>query len=96
MNETDFTLCDHFDFADGKGGNVTEMLMTVLPAHIEGNTVILDGRYRITANVGAWAQEFLSFEGDQNLTADWNTEGVTRLSLTVENAEKVIITVKKI
>lgn len=96
LNETDFTLCDHFDFADGKGGNVTEMLLTVLPVRIDGDAVVLDDRYRITTNVGAWAQEFLSFEGDQNLTADWGTEGVTRLSLTVENAEDVRITLKKI
>lgn len=96
LRENELSLCDRFGFADGKGGNVTEMLMTVLPAHIEGNAVILDGRYRITANVGAWAQEFLSFEGDQNLTADWDTEGVTRLSLTVENADTITVTVEKI
>ena len=98
MTLTDYamTLKDRFSFMEASSCKVTEMLITALPVCMEENAVVLDGRYRITANTGIWTQETLPFDGDASLRADWGVEELIRLQLTVEHADSITITIEKI
>ena len=95
LTDDGMVLRDRFSFRAGVPHSAKEMLITALPVSIEQNTAVLDGRYRITANTGIWKQEVLSFEGDTSLQATWGTEALIRLSLTVEHAGCVTVTIKR-
>ena len=93
--EQGLTCTDRFAFANDASQSVTEVLVTTLPSRIEGNSVILKDAYRIYADCGAVTTEFTPFQ-DPKLESDWNTNGVTRILFTAENAKEIRITVERI
>ena len=88
-------VTDHFDFVDEKRQTVSEILMCVLPVQAEGNAVVLDGRYRISASVGTVKCERVPFE-DASLEASWKIDFVTRIVLECEGQQEICIKVEKI
>ncbi len=96
LTEKGMCMADRFAFAaDAK--RVTEHFVTPLSVEIEGNVAILGGRYRLTVSEGTLHTDFLSFEGDANLTRDWNgAEGLTRIALKTDGASEIKILMEKI
>ena len=93
LSENGLILTDRFSFT-GKAA-VEEVLMSVLPVRVDGNTVVLDERYRITADDGQFRTEFVPFE-DRLLESDWQCEGVTRIILSSDETTAVTITIEKL
>lgn len=93
LDENGMTCTDRFTFTDNAKSHVTEVLMSVLPVEMKENTVIIGNRYRISASVGRFSAEYLPFN-DANLESDWKSEGVTRITLDVEGASEVRMTVE--
>ena len=94
LTETGATVTDRFNFI-GDNRKVCEVFMCVLPVALEKNTAVIDGRYRVTASVGEFHTEFVRFD-DKKLASDWGTEGATRLLLSAENENEIIVKVEKI
>lgn len=90
IDEAGLTFTDTFEFSGSKK-RVVETLMTSLAVEIDGDSVILDGKYRITSMHGTPKAEFISFEGDKKLLKPWGTEGVTRITFSFENCESVTV-----
>ena len=95
LAESGLTFTDSFEFS-GNESLVSETLMTTLDVKIDGNSVILGGKYRITATCGVPKTEFFSFEGDKKLTTPWKCDGATRITFTFENCESVNVSITKI
>ncbi len=95
LNENGVTCTDRFAFAGTERNAVCEVLMSVLPVRIENNTAILGEKYRISADCGKLAFEFLPFE-DEKLEREWKCDGVARITVSLDGAEHVTLTVEKI
>ncbi|MBQ8344849.1 MAG: heparinase II/III family protein [Clostridia bacterium] len=93
LDENRMDCTDRFFFADQSSRKVTEVLMSVLPVRVDGNTAILGERYRLRADCGSIHTEFMPFE-DANLQSDWKCDGVTRITFSAEDAECITITVE--
>lgn len=85
---------DTFEF-EGDAREVSEVFMTMLDVKINGREAILGGKYKMSANVGEFASEFIAFN-DIKLEKDWGTAGVNRITLNANGAEKIEVTVKEI
>lgn len=62
---------------------------------MENNVAIVNGRYRISSNVGAFRCEHVPFE-DGRLERDWNTDACHRLMLECNGEKEICIKVEKI
>ena len=71
---------------------VSEVFMSVLPVRIEDNTAVIGERYRLSASVGRVGCEYLRFE-DTALERDWKADGVNRITVDVEDADRIEIRV---
>ena len=95
LTDSALLIKDTFDFADCKKQSLCEVLMSILPINIENNTAVIDGRYRISANVGTFRYERIPFE-DGTLEKDWKTDAWYRLLLECEGEKKICMKVEKI
>ena len=95
LTDSALLITDRFDFADSKNQNLCEVLMSVLPVSVENNTATVNGRYRISSNVGSFRYERIPFE-DANLERDWKTDACYRLMLECEGEREICIKVEKI
>lgn len=95
LTDSALLIKDTFDFADCEKQSLCEVLMSVLPINIENNTAVIDGRYRISANVGTFRYERIPFE-DGTLEKDWKTDACYRLLLECEGEKKICMKVEKI
>ena len=92
LTSSGLSYTDEYKFY-GKENKVTEALVTTLSPRIVGDRVILDERYSVSANGSVPKIEFISFEGDRNLTSAWGCDGLFRITLEFENVESVTVTV---
>ena len=95
LNENGVTCTDCFAFVSAERNAVCEVLMSVLPVRIENNTAILGEKYRISADCGKLSFEFLPFE-DEKLEREWECDGVARITVSLDGAECITLTVEKI
>ena len=95
LTEYGMRCTDSFSFTDENAQRVTEVLMSILPVRVENGVAIIGERYRVSADCGSIATEFLPFE-DAHLESDWKSEGVTRLTFSVEGVESITVTVEKL
>ena len=95
LTENGLSFTDKFEFAGDKK-YVTEALITTLAVKIDGNSAILDGKYRISATHGTPKTEFISFEGDQKLMKPWGKEGVTKITFSFENRDCITVKINKL
>lgn len=95
LTEKALLIKDTFDFADSKKQAVTEVLMSVLPSTVIGNSVVIDGRYKISANVGNFTCERIAFE-DGNLERSWKTDACFRIMLECNGETEISMKVEKI
>lgn len=94
LNENGIAFADRFSFVDNSSQQVSEVLMSTLPVRIEDGSAILGECYRVSADCGTVATEFLAFE-DAHLESDWKCDGVSRITFATESADCITITVKK-
>lgn len=95
MTENELLINDRFEFSSRDAQKVTEVLMAVLPISLENNEVTIDGRFKISANAGAFVCEQVPFE-DEGLKNDWNAEFCTRIMLDCDGVTDISIKVEKI
>ena len=95
LSDSELYIIDRFDFIDGTARPITESLMSILPAELRDNEVILGGKYRVTASVGSVRCEAVPFE-DAGLTSDWGCDFVTRILIECEGETEILMKVEKI
>ena len=95
LTDSALLITDRFDFADNEKQRVCEVLMSVLPARIEDNTVVVGERYRISANTGVFDCERVAFH-DDHLQRDWKTDACYRIMLACNGEKEICIKVEKI
>jgi hypothetical protein len=95
LTDSGLVFTENFSFTSDKK-QVREALVTAIEVKIEDGSVILGGKYRITASKGVPTTEFISFEGDKKLIKPWKTDGVTKISFDIENAEAFTLKIEKI
>ncbi len=93
--EDGMSFTDHFTFADTKMSKVSEVLVSALPVRVENGVAVIGEHYKVSADCGTVATEFLPFE-DTRLEYDWKCKGVTRITFNVENVESITVRVEKI
>ena len=86
------------DFSEfiGDKKHISETLVTSLDAKIDGNTVILGEKFRITSSGGTPKIETISFEGDKKLTEPWGRDDAVRITFDSDGADSVTVKISKI
>ena len=92
FTESGMSCVDSFARENGNVGRVREVFMSVMPVEVDGNSAVIDGKYRITASAGSVSCEFIKFE-DSSLEGTWKTEGVTRICFDAEGVDELEIRV---
>lgn len=95
LSEQGLSFTDKFKFS-GEEKRVTEALVTTLSVKTYAESVILGEKYRISASGAIPKTEFISFEGDANLTSSWGCDGLTRITFDFENVESVTVSIEKL
>ena len=95
LTDDGLSFTDFFEFIGDKK-HISETLVTVLDAKIDGNTVILGEKFRITSSGGTPKIETISFEGDKKLTEPWGRDDAVRITFDSDGADFVTVKIAKI
>ena len=88
--ENGMKCIDCFEREGKKNGKLCEVFISVLPVEIVDNTAIINGRYRVSANVGSVRGEYKDF-CDAGLEGAWKTKGFTRICIEAEDVCEIEI-----
>ena len=81
---------DRFERVSGTEGKVSEVFISVLPVEITGDAAVINGRYRLCANVGRISGEYKEFN-DAHLEKEWKSKGYTRICVDAEGIDEIEI-----
>lgn len=95
LNEEGLTMTDQFDFADGVGTVVEHFMTPYLPV-INGNTVLLDGKYEISVVGGSITAEEINFKGNQKLELSWKNAVLYRINIAFDAQNTVTVRVRRV
>ena len=90
FSENGMKCIDRFEREGTKNGKLCEVFISVLPVEIVDNTAIINGRYRVSANVGSVRGEYKDF-CDAGLEGAWKTKGFTRICIEAEDVCEIEI-----
>ena len=95
LTDDGLTFTDTFEFSTDKK-QISESIVTTLDAELDGTSVILGSKYRITASSGTPNIEVYSFEGDQKLAEPWGRDEAFRITFNTDGVDSVTVKVTKI
>ena len=95
LSEDGLSFTDKFGYTSDRR-KVREALLTSLDVEMDGNSAVIAGKYRVTADGATPKTEFISFEGDPKLMTPWKTEGVTRITFDFDNKSEITVKIAKI
>ncbi len=94
LTDDGITVSDSFAFV-GAVPPITEHLMTAMEPVVDGNTVVLGGRYAITCG-GAVSVDKVEFVGNAKLTGSWQQTHLWRINVEFADCAEIELTVRRI
>ena len=91
--ENGMKCVDSFERESGADGKVSEVFISVLPVEITEDAAVINGRYRLSSNVGQVRGEYKKFN-DASLEKSWKTDGYTRICVDAEGVDKIEIKIE--
>ena len=88
-------LTDRFAFTNGTG-SVVEHLMTPYCPVINGNVVLLDGKYEIDCEGGTVSVDEVHFEGNRKLQSSWKSAVLYRINVDFGAKETVTLRTRRV
>ena len=88
--ENGMKCIDRFERVSGTEGKVSEVFISVLPVEITEDAAVINGRYRLCANVGRISGEYKEFN-DSHLEKEWKSKGYTRICVDAEGIDEIEI-----
>ena len=93
ISEDGMNCTDTFVFT---GDNrVAEHFMTPLSVKTEGDSVVLDDRFKLTVKGATVTTDIMAFDGDMKFISVWDCEYLTRIKFEL-NADEVEISLRRI